>query len=337
MPEQTDIDPENKPSPGKRRRLPKISRRGVVVTGVIIIAVVVLAFAGSKIVERDPNHLGKVGDHIVTKDEVRALEEGVRQAGFYPETQEQLLNLAMGYHLDTQVAKEYELEVSEEEALNNLKARTSHIKPAPHLAMENQYVKYRAYRDILSAKLPLLMQSQQSGRFIVANFDKNFDKSLNSVKSLTEEEHKAIMKQDKDYATDFINKLYKDIKSSKITFDQAMERERKDPKLGEKAISASFHSDSFNKQKDNKTIQVSSITITGNPEIYEKIKDLKAGEMSEPFYFKSQSGPAEGSPRVDSAWMIVIVDEVHNTGPQFDNVLEAQQYFKQKYGYELYK
>lgn len=336
MPEQTDINPENKPTAKKRRRLPRITRKGAVIAGVGLVIIAALVFAGSKIIEKDPNHLGKVGDHIVTKDEVQALEQGVGQAGFYPEDEEQLLTLAMNYHFYTTLAKEYELEVSEEEALNHLKARISHIKPSPNLDMGNQYVKYRAYGDILSTKLPLLMQSQHSGRFIVAHFDKNFDKSLSKLRDLTEEQHEALMAQDRQYATDFINKAYADIKSGKITFDQAMARQRKDPKLGEKALPTSYHSEAFNKPNEDAVYR--GVTITNNPEIYEKIKGLNAGDMTEPFILKAQQNAAPDAPLVESSWMIVRIDKTNGTnGLQFGSSLEGLQHFKQKLGYEIYK
>lgn len=320
-------------APLKKRRFVWIIIGSIVLLVLFAFIAFRLGFLGS--IFRDKNIVAKVGVHNITKQEVQKTVEDVPKAGFYPESQETMRKLIMDYWLYTLIAKEYGIEVSDQEALDYLKVQVSSIKPSPSLDINNSYVRYRAYKDYLQFKLVTVINSPQSGSYILAHFDQNLARDTLKLKALTNDQYQAVLKADRAYATDFINTVYTKLKTGTITFEQGMELQLNDKVIGSKALSTATQSMNFGQSNPNSSTGSVS-PISGNPQLQAKIRQLKAGEMSEPFIIKAQAGPEESADLVDILWVIIKVDTVNSKGPSFDNPDAAIQNFKDKYGYEVF-
>jgi hypothetical protein len=335
MPEQRENNPESKTSLIKRL-VPSSKKTKTVlllVLGLLIIATLGFVAYRLKDPKNNSNNVGKVGDHVVTKSEVNDTANALKETGFAPESEEQIRGLVMNYWLYNLIAKDYDIKVTDQEALDYLKSQTANIKPTPNLDINNQYVRYRAYTNIFQSRLAKVINTPRSGAYVLAHFDQNIVQSTPQLKALSKEKYEALLAADKKYATDFINSISAKLKSGSITFDQAMELEKNDPKIGQKALPTSAHSSVFGKSED---VGNSAQDISATPEIYDKIKNTKPGETSEPFVIKVQTGANLDSPTVDGIWVLVKVDADNSKGQQFDNINAALQHFKQKYGYEKY-
>ncbi len=134
--------------------------------------------------------------------------------------------------------------------------------------------------------------------------------------------------RDKKYAEDFITNLYNKVTSGQITFEQAMNMERKDPRVGLKAYPELEHSDSFD-------TTFRSRDVINSPSIREKISSIKAGEITEPFVVRVNNSLADSSSTAESYFLVVRMDETSGsyTGMDFDQYLNEA---KQRLGYAIY-
>jgi hypothetical protein len=333
MPEQSKNDSNNKPSLARRLIPSKTRLKSPLFIAAALVVIAGLGFVGYKVTQKDPNKLGKVGDHIVTKNEIQDTLKAGQQAGFYPESEDQIRTLAMNYWLYLLIAKEYNIQVGDQEAIDGLKTRITTIKAKPSLDINNQYVRYLAYTNVLESKLGDIINTPRSGAYVLAHFSQNLVQATPELKALSKEKYDALLAADKKYATDFINNVSAKLKGGTMTFDQAIELEKNDPKIGQKILPTFVHSSKFGKAESTTggAQEVSKIS-----DIQSKIESLKAGETSDPFVIKVQTTADQDSSKVDGIWVIVKVDTDNAAGPQFDTINAALQHFKQKYGYEVY-
>lgn len=339
MPEQSENISDNKKSlvkrlvpSGKKTKVVLLAIAGLVVLGGV-------GFLGYKQLNKDPkdnpNNLGKVGDHIITKAEVQDTLNAQKETGLYEESENQIRSLVMNYWLYQLAAKEYGVQVNDQEAVDYIKNQTTNVKPAPVLEINNQYVRYRAYVGLWQARLTTIISTPRSGAYVLAHFDQNIVQATPQLKALSKEKYDALLAADKKYATDFINGVSDKLKAGSINFDQAMELEKNDPKIGVKALPTAAHSSAFG--KTNQSVATDGANdLSKSPQIEDKIKSMKSGETSAPFVIKVQTGANLDSPMVDGIWVIVKLDADGSAGQQFDNLNAALQYIKQKYGYEIY-
>ena len=169
------------------------------------------------------------------------------------------------------------------------------------------------------------------GKMLVANFsrhiqfyptlpeDKTNDPKLGNPNAIA---------KDKKYAQDFITKLYDEINSGKITFDQAIQAEHNDPKVGMVAYPSLAHSGSFDTTHlPNPVLYVSSIR--------QKVNGIKAGEITKPFAVRVKTSWGEKSKTAESYFLVIKMDETSGSasGVDFSQYLEQA---KKRLNYHVY-
>jgi hypothetical protein len=138
--------------------------------------------------------------------------------------------------------------------------------------------------------------------------------------------NKAAIAKDKKHAEDLINRLYDDINSGKISFEEAAQIERKDPLVGEKAYPTLSHSGPFDTTFDTRT-------FLNNKSIRDQIGELKTGELTKPVAIKVVNS-MNGDSLAESYFLSVLLDEVSGGGNKdFATYLDEA---KKRLGYGVY-
>lgn len=284
---------------------------------------------------RSKDVLGSVGGRNITKQDVEKTSREMTEAGFFEEEQSQTLGLIMDYWLYTLAAKKYGIEVNDRVALDYLKSELAGSGLGENLDMNNNYVRYRAYRDYLRDEFTTLIESPQKGAYILAHYDQNFGQATPELKALSKAQYDALLKADRDYATNFINDVYAKLKAGSITFEQGMQMQLQDKVIGENALPTAIQSQAFGVKQASNGEYVDP--ISGNPQVKSQIEKLKAGEISEPFILKVPPGMVPTNDLVDGIWMIVKVDSINSKLPKFDSLAAAWASFKKDYKYVIYQ
>jgi hypothetical protein len=137
---------------------------------------------------------------------------------------------------------------------------------------------------------------------------------------------------DKKYAQNLITSLYDQIKSGKVTFDQAIQIEHNDPRVGLKVYPTLAHSGPFN----TSNVYLGATALLAPQSIQPKIAGMKTGQLSKPFAVSvsNSTGKANKS-TVDSYYLIVHMDYTKgsHTGLTFAQYLAKA---KRQYGYRVY-
>lgn len=320
---------------------PKKSRKLLWI--ILAVVVAVLAVGGLLLyrtgvisgIFRSKDIVARVGTHNITKQEVQKTSEDAIKAGFRVEKQTEIRDLIMNYWLSTLAAQEYDLKVSDNEAIDYFKLINPPKESYLSYDINNSYVRYRAYSSILQSKIADIIANPGTGTYVIAHFEQNLLRDTPELKALTDAQYNALVAADKKYATDFINDIYSQLKSGKIDMNKAMQIEIDNPVIGKKPLPTSVHSSSFG-QLSKSAGGVPSYTIATSQQFKEKTKNLKAGELSEPFIMQLPIGFKEDGQKVDAYWLIVKMDKDNSKGPKFGSTNEAIEYFKKKYGYEIY-
>jgi len=127
----------------------------------------------------------------------------------------------------------------------------------------------------------------------------------------SEEDRLNKLKEERDYADILTDSIYKEINDKKISFEEAMEKVRNDPKVGNKSTyETSFQSQAFTADDyNNKT------GLLSDDSIIERINALSEGQMSEPFVHKINVAFCASEPGcepeiIDSRWIILKVERI---------------------------
>lgn len=170
------------------------------------------------------------------------------------------------------------------------------------------------------------------GKALIANFSRYIpypSPLLEKEKALNPKiGDSAAIAADKAYAKAFITNLYNQIKSGKISFDQAIQMEHNDPQVGVKAYPSLAHSGTFNGR-------ISQDSLISADSIRQKIANMKPGETTKPFAVVSGgSEPLAGDPTGETYFLVVKMDQVSGGHGKTSFDQELQQ-AKKKLGYKV--
>lgn len=308
--------------PGKRlskSTLTKVVIGAVTIVVVLLIVVIKQNFPEQKI-------FGRVGDHTIYQSEVDETLEG--SSGV---SQEKVLAALMDKWLFVAIAKDQGISVSEEE-INQKYLSRGGGKPS---SLGGKYIKVAAERDVYKDKLQEALNGYYKGRFITARFDEHLPiigaPVVRGKPKPSDAQREQLIREDKAYAEKLINDISQKLKTDQITFDQAMEIQRNDPKLGVKAQPTSPQSGPFN----TNIIESYITTILAQSEPQTILSSLKVGDFSEPFIGKIPLGDAKDAPMAEGAWIIVQLDESKKKIDGFDNFDDLVTSYKNKIGYKV--
>ena len=258
---------------------------------------------GHKIYKRDTEQMTAKNKSVSTKDAAVALAD-------------KYLTQAMAEQQNVQVSQA-DLEQEFGEDVDSLKT-------------SDPYTYQANVNSLYFKKLAALNAGAYKGKYVVAHFSRNiaYDSPLLAEQKRFDPSigDPAAIAADKAYAQKFINNLYAQVASGKMTFDQAIEAEHKDSYLGENAYQTLSHSKAFDTSntQDN---------ILNTRSITEKIHSIKPGTTTKPFAVKVSNSDSNDS-MVESFYLMVQMDSSKggNSGKTFDQVLKQQ---KQELGYTI--
>lgn len=292
---------------------------------IVFLLIVVVAVASwlliSNFTDSDKKLYAKVAGHEIYEEEVRDFigdnDEDVSE-------REATEVLADKYLLE-KLAEEEGVTISKQEIIEEFGEEFYNDQD------EDKYGYQYQVNELYLAKLSANNVGIYKGKLLVTHFSRHIP-----YKSALLEEQKAYnpklgdpqaIASDKKYAEDLITRLHNQIESGEITFEEAIENEHKDSRVGREAYPTLSHSGSF----DN---SIREEGLIGLDRVRERIKDLQPGQMSEPFAAEV-SDSESGNSTVESYFLVVQIDEKQGgeSNMEFEEYLDDS---KGRLGYEIY-
>lgn len=194
-----------------------------------------------------------------------------------------------------------------------------------------RYVRQVLVNQLYFTRLAADNVGSYKGKLLVANFSRNvpYESSVSAEDKAANPRlgnSKAIA-ADKKYALNFITKLYKQMKAKKITFDQAIRMEHKDPVVGEKAYPTQSHSESFDGP-------LSQSNLLNAKSIRHKLQNVKLHKVTSPFVVKTPNSAYDKNSTAATYYLVVRIDERSGGGYDMNFPKELAQ-AKKELGYKI--
>lgn len=218
-------------------------------------------------------------------------------------------------YLTEKLAKENNITVTDQEVEEQFGSEINKQKTDFKYAYQNKV------NQLYFEKLAAYKRGIYKGKVLVAHFSRNIapDVVLRDDKEANPDlGNSAAIARDKKYAKDFINRIYKDIKSGKITFDEAIKIERKDPVVGLKGYPTLNHSGVFDTSAEG------GYGLIWTKFAKQRIRDMAPGQLSEPFVVRVPNS-IEGDDTVESYFLVVQMDEMSGE----DGSVKFEQYLNE--------
>lgn len=288
-----------------------------------VVGIAVSYFMKNNVEEVDPNLLVMVGEEKIMQSDLEEKYFGIDLAGTSEDQEESLIE-SKGYDEDQnkyfmdllveeslirQYADENGVSVTDEEAEASAKAS---IKDWDLLTDYQKEVTIRQHRNnLLREKTIENIVTWKKGKYIEIHFDKHFDISealSDEEKAKLEKTREEDIQKDKEYADNLKDELYSDLKSGKITFEEAMEKVRNDKYIDYKnwdfAVSdPGVTFDTLNSPEASNLLERAGFD--------EALRDTKKGELADPFILKLDYGDWQNNKEElkDSIWILLTVDD----------------------------
>lgn len=196
----------------------------------------------------------------------------------------------------------------------------------------------KARVNLLREKLQQNTQKFREGQFVSINFGLYSNpKPYQPIPGVSnEEERVAKLKEHRAYADKLVNQIYPDLKSGRISFEQAMELVNKDPLIGE----SSLYKTSILSRSFSATEYIEKRSILGEEDVRKKVDSLAESQISEPFIQKSnQAACNKEDPKcipnfVEIRWLIFKVERIGEGYSQSSE--ELINFIRKKYNAQIY-
>jgi hypothetical protein len=276
----------------------------------------------------------KTNEKTVTSEKVYGSMDGfvVKESDVLPITQqltEQSKSDVTRVLLDNafykRVAKDLGVELTKEQndqiSMVDAKKYTDTQKKLFIPTTENEFLK----QDLRLSLIELV-----SGKYIIANFQTHIENDTSGRapgdEKLTAAQVQALVDKEKADAKKIIDTLYADIKSNKITFDQAIQAEINDPKIGKKIAPSNPHSGDFSTAASHSDFFVGATK--------DKLFSLPLNEVSEPFEGLVTTDN-QGKKTTPGFWLIVLPLKQQKKNGTYQDFDSLEKNFKNKYHYEI--
>jgi hypothetical protein len=306
-----DYSSRNQKLPFKR---PYIQKRHVA-----FVLMVLVVLAAGTIVVKDKLHIGEkiyaqAAGHKIYEPDVKQLIGNMKGITYH----EAAVVLADKY-LTEAMAKTDKISVSSQDR------DVAYGKDINTQKNHQKFYYQRKINELYFRKLAAFNKGIYKGEYLIANFGRN----VSYPSPLLAEDEAAnpnlgnlsAIAADKKYANNFITKLYNQITNHKMSFDQAIKAEHKDPEVGVEAYPTQPHSGSFDTSNGYGSFLTANLT-------YKKLRITKQGTMTKPFV---PSNADNGT--IGSYYLVIRMDESRGgSNVSFDQSLKQA---KQKYGYKI--
>lgn len=304
-----------------RFKLPKIHARHIrkkplFITFLVLVVIAVAAIAvTSRVTHIGQKVYAQAAGHKVYESDIKQIIGSTKGV-----TNRQAATVLADKYLSEAMGKQDNVSVS------NQDLETAYGKDALSLKKSQPFYYQQNVNSLYFKKLATFNQSGlYTGEYLIANFSANVPYS---TRLLAEQQagnptlgNPQAIAADKKYADDLLTKLYNQIVAHKITFAQAINQERNDPRVGVKAYPTQPHSGSFDTTNGSGSVIYADATRT-------KLPTIKQGTTTKPFV-------AGGSNILAGPYYLVIRMDKSKGGPglQYSQFLQQA---KQKFGYKVY-
>jgi hypothetical protein len=285
----------------------------VVVVVIVVAGLVAWGYFGLRIGQKV---YGEVAGHKIYKSEIVAMQKSS------PHTStRQVVQVLLQKYLDEKVAAENHVVVTAQDTQDQIKAATAGNP-------NNAYDRQVAINDVYESMIQAAVTDHFAGKFIIAHFDQNIPMYTSTGAMVPSEVSggigdPAVIAADQAYAENFITATYQKITTHKESFDQGMQAEQNDPKIGSKALGGVNHSGEFNSATGDfsNTVTINQSSVAG------QIKALKAGQISKPLLAKEDvSAARDGSKLLPAYYLIVDMTDVRNAHTNYYRyMIQARQ------------
>ncbi len=242
-----------------------------------------------------PKAYGKVGNYVARAPEVEAMIKQNQNLDTYA-----AVTVLLDLHLFRQVASKLGLNVTDEEVTKELQKRLGKSK-----LWDKLHLSAVAETQLLRDKLALRVAGNTRGRVVIIHFEQHFyvygRGDLRPGE--TEARRPQYIAADRAAADALKDSIYQKLQNKTISFDQAMQMELDDPKVGPKVIPTTVHSRTFN-TADKLTPLSGYLDL---PEFKKLFSETAVNSYSAPTLIKLQASDQDKR-MVDSWWVIVQVD-----------------------------
>ncbi len=283
------------------------------------IALIVSLLAWLLVAQPFARPVAEVNGHLIYRQDTKKMTSKNKKIN----TKDAAIVLADKYLVEA-IAEQQNVEVSQADLEQEFGKQINDQKES------DPYTYQANINSLYFKKLGALNAGAYKGEYVVAHFSRNiaYDSPLlaEQKRFMPTIGNQAAIAADRAYAEKFINDLHTKVSSGKITFDQAMQAERKDSYLGEGAYGTLSHSRAF-----DTTLAQDSVLNTKS--ILKTINEIKPGTVTKPFVVKVPNSDKDDS-KVDSFFLMVKMDSSKggNTGKTFDEQLKQK---KQELGYKI--
>ncbi len=285
------------------------------VAGIIAIASVVVIGAYSyRRVHPSQKIYGQVGSYVATQNEVDSLTKSYNLIN-----RDKAIDTLLELNLYRQSASSLGIKVSSADIQKELQKRTGKADPYGRV-----YLLAAIESDMLKNQLTVRISGNTQGRMVVINFNQHLPYADFNVlqPGEVESKHSQYIAADRVTADALKDLIYGKLKSKSVTFDQAMQMERDDPKIGVKSLPTSVHSDSFNTADTANGLG----EMVNVPQLAKLIQETKTGTFSEPQVLQVSTGPSDTAPKADGLWVIINVDQrLAKVASNFSDFVSAQK------------
>jgi hypothetical protein len=307
----------------RRLKVPKPNKKGFLLALLILIILI----AGGLFIKKS-FHIGEkvyaqAAGHKIYKEDIDKLRGNVKGVSDHD-----VATVLADKYLYEAMAKQGDIQVSDQDVA------TQH-PDANKQKNSNKYVYQGDVNITYQDKLIAYNTGLYKGKVLVAHFSRHiaFQSPYIDIQRITNPllGNKTAIAKDKKYAHDFITKLYKQVKDNKISFDQAIQIEHKDPVVGENGYQTESHSGSF----DTSNIFLGGTALIGPKSIQHKLASMKAGQLSEPFTVTVPNAWKDPKITTESYYLVVRMDYTKgsHSGLSWKDYL-AQA--KKKYSYKVF-
>ncbi|HVX57970.1 MAG TPA: hypothetical protein VHA37_09700, partial [Candidatus Saccharimonadales bacterium] len=296
-----------KPRVGKKTRL------------ALYALVVVIVLGGGYWLAKDVFHIGEkvyaqAAGHKVYKKEIDQLRGSTNTKGL---SDHDVATVLANKYLYQAMAKKAGITVTDQD----VEDQYPNVSPNH----PNAYVWQDDVNGTYASQLMAYNTGLYKGKVLVAYFNRYvaFQSSLLPERQALEPliGNQAAIAADRKYASTFINKMYNQLKSHKITFDQAIQAQKKDPTLGNSVYSP--QSGSF----DTSNPYLGGTVLVGPKSAQAQLAKMKAGQLSKPFVVSVRNSWKDPNVTAPAYYLVVQMDysKSSHSGLTWDKYLAQQQ------------
>lgn len=288
---------------------------------IVAIAIIATIFIVARIFHIGEKVYAQADGHKVYKNEVDGLIDNDKNISDH-----QAATVLANKYLYQAMAKQAGITVSNKDVVAqypNVNAKTT-----------TKYLRQSEINNVYYSKLSAYNAGYYKGDVLVANFSRYIPFQSSLLEQQKSENpligNQQAINADKNYARKFIGNLYNQLVDHNITFNEAIQVERNDPRVGVKAYPELPHSGPF----DTSNVFLGGTNLIGPQSAQPELAKIKQGQLSKPFAVSVRNSLTDSSVTAPAYYLIIQMDysRSSHSGLPFDQWFAKE---KKQYDYKV--